>query len=86
MGSLLTTVFSEGEHLRDDSRRPRKRKENENFTELADNAPWAADNYDKILHTTSCEQHTGLCLSGPSCIRMGMALGLTRFYAALILG
>ena len=24
------------------------------FTELADNAQWAADNYEKTLHTTSC--------------------------------
>ena len=24
------------------------------FTELADNAQWAVDNYDKILHAKSC--------------------------------
>jgi hypothetical protein len=32
------------------------------FTELADNAQWTVDNYDKTLHATS--RSTGACKSG----------------------
>jgi hypothetical protein len=36
------------------------------FTELADNAQWATDNYDKTLHATSCPTGTSKSTSEES--------------------